>query len=513
MIQRIVTKTVRQGQKVLIIKENKEINQRVNDKQIKNENYKRQTRVSQSFPHQHLGVYHFSTSFTRKQQQQEQQKKSKASLKKQKLNKGLTTKETFYTIQGKVFKKTIKGDCFYEIMTPSGPMWAPIAEIPFVKEKSIFQKLWNSYTGTNLGDTIERWHIRINLSENPVRSLYYSYSWRNRYFKIFILIYKLLLVAASILLYQFPVYAISTMALIHGLFFFILIFLRPYIFFGENLLHLAGTVLCVLNCAYGILALFVPLPDGTSWPMIIINAFFFLFVIINQVVAAILRVKFTWKYKQLFNLTHRTQKNISNIVIGDSIAENHSSINFSLTKTNLRSLMIFLITLGILCSMCIFISMAGILYEEVIPDSIVSVRPASKSLYGITGINDTSHIAIDPSLCKKHHYMQFAGYDSWESFTSNCCCETSTFYNDRLFQFSPFFGNYSKVELWKCKNGNQKERVRSGAFINGEQGDGLSIRPFCSTSFSNPSASHGSCGELLPSGLSNVSSTELMYLW
>jgi len=74
MIQRIVTKTVRQGQKVLIIKENKEINQRVNDKQIKNENYKRQTRVSQSFPHQHLGVYHFSTSFTRKQQQQEQQK-------------------------------------------------------------------------------------------------------------------------------------------------------------------------------------------------------------------------------------------------------------------------------------------------------------------------------------------------------------------------------------------------------------------------------------------------------
>eukprot|EP01028_Stygiella_incarcerata_P012939 TRINITY_DN807_c0_g1_i1.p1 TRINITY_DN807_c0_g1~~TRINITY_DN807_c0_g1_i1.p1 ORF type:complete len:868 (+),score=187.73 TRINITY_DN807_c0_g1_i1:100-2703(+) len=69
--------------------------------------------------------------------------------------------------------------------------------------------------------------------------------------------------------------------------------------------------------------------------------------------------------------------------------------------------------------------------------------------------------------CDYHRRFEFAEYDSWTEFTTNCCCREGKKYDD-----------YSRLELWYCENGRYKERIREE---DGE--DGFSIRPMCSKTF------------------------------
>lgn len=68
--------------------------------------------------------------------------------------------------------------------------------------------------------------------------------------------------------------------------------------------------------------------------------------------------------------------------------------------------------------------------------------------------------------------MQLAGYESWEEFTSNCCCKEATHYPTDDY----------RGELWQCKNGKMKERIR---VYKDSDKNGLEIRSFCSRDFND----------------------------
>lgn len=73
---------------------------------------------------------------------------------------------------------------------------------------------------------------------------------------------------------------------------------------------------------------------------------------------------------------------------------------------------------------------------------------------------------------------ELAGYSSWESFTSGCCCMAAT----NATASYPYYA--IDVEDWVCDNGITKERVRRDGY-NDDVVDGYSVRPLCGMAFSN----------------------------
>ena len=73
---------------------------------------------------------------------------------------------------------------------------------------------------------------------------------------------------------------------------------------------------------------------------------------------------------------------------------------------------------------------------------------------------------------------ELAGYNSWDEFTSNCCCMAAT-------HLPPKYPYYAfDVENWICANGVTKERVRRDGY-DGETQDGYTVRTLCGMTFQN----------------------------
>ncbi|GET86560.1 hypothetical protein, conserved [Leishmania tarentolae] len=84
-----------------------------------------------------------------------------------------------------------------------------------------------------------------------------------------------------------------------------------------------------------------------------------------------------------------------------------------------------------------------------------------------------------------------AGYDSWESFTQNCCCMAVT-------DVSGYYPYYAiDIENWVCTNGVTKERVRRDAYESMIK-DGYSVRELCGMELKN------NCAVLLFNGRVSV---------
>lgn len=71
--------------------------------------------------------------------------------------------------------------------------------------------------------------------------------------------------------------------------------------------------------------------------------------------------------------------------------------------------------------------------------------------------------------CSYFSRFEFASYSSWSEFTNNCCCKRSTPHD-----------TFSVIELWYCRNGRFKERIRQES---GARDDGRRIRGLCEGSF------------------------------
>ncbi|KAG5510325.1 hypothetical protein JKF63_07653 [Porcisia hertigi] len=73
---------------------------------------------------------------------------------------------------------------------------------------------------------------------------------------------------------------------------------------------------------------------------------------------------------------------------------------------------------------------------------------------------------------------ELAGYDSWDSFTRNCCCTAATQTNAHY----PYYA--LDVESWMCVNGVTKERLRRDGYDNAIK-DGYAVRELCAMEFKN----------------------------
>lgn len=394
----------------------------------------------------------------------------------------------------KKVKKSVDSNQFEPLVTPSG--------ITLVKKQPKKRNFWNNllfkififFWGWKRDEKSEVWLIRTNLSSNPSRAIYYSYEFRSRYFKILILLYKLFLVGISICLFNQPIISFSIVAALHFIFFILLILTRPYIFSLESILHIAATIICFINTIYALIISLADIPDYIAYPIIVINVLLLIAVIFILFLSCIVRLQFTWKYQTLFNKTRKFQKHISHIgTIEDRLADKYANVNYILTKRNLNIVVNFFILTGFISILSLFFCMISVIRHEFISDGFPSLQRSNAF---------TSSIK-----CSDRATLQFAGYSSWEEFTSSCCCSKSSFYKSSIYS-----NKFVNVEFWHCLNGERKERIREERVFD-ELLNGYSFRGFCEKNFT-ASYSVNSCGQLLSNGnlISNPSYQE-NYLW
>jgi len=119
-----------------------------------------------------------------------------------------------------------------------------------------------------------------------------------------------------------------------------------------------------------------------------------------------------------------------------------------------------------------------------------------------TALDSRFQFATFPSsMCEEGYNLTFAGYNNWQEFTDNCCCTRDLEFEQRGSERTNVYFRNLNVEMWRCRNGLVKRRIRkldmqfsavvSPSFIIGADNfvdnyislDGYGIRDFCSTTF------------------------------
>jgi hypothetical protein len=316
------------------------------------------------------------------------------------------------------------------------------------------------------GEKIERWNIRTALTINPIRSIYYCYEYQWRYFKIYSMAIRLLLVCVMIVLQTFPQASLPITLAIHIVTTVSMCVSRPYQFIGEDILAITGNFLSALTVVFAIVALYVKnMPLWTFYTITAINGILPVMLIVLIIVSIISRFWSSKKYQTLQQALEQNEEfTDKNRVNWPSLKKNHEEIDEELTLTSLKYVVNFFMLLGIFAFVCLAVTGIGLLYGDLNP---IVVPPISLTF--------TGH-----SSCKNALSNDFVGYSSWEEFTDNCCCKETHKYE---YTLSPFMSNYREVELWQCRNKRMKERVRM-VYESGRNITGYHFRPFCGTQFS-----------------------------
>lgn len=93
-------------------------------------------------------------------------------------------------------------------------------------------------------DDDKRWEFRIHASSNSGKSLYHQFELNWRYFKVLLVIQKLILVAMTIFVFGMQTMMAVAVTVIHAVFFFFFMYTAPYEspvmvkFFGSQVLML-----------------------------------------------------------------------------------------------------------------------------------------------------------------------------------------------------------------------------------------------------------------------------------
>jgi MFS family permease len=335
----------------------------------------------------------------------------------------------------------------------------------------------------------EKWIIACAISNNPIKTLYYCFHRRWRFFRIFSMVTKFLLVMTSILLSQFAKFSIPITLAIHTLTTIVLLLTRPYIVNWEDFLSTSSSALNSLNAVVPTLLIFgVNLPSFIGFIVLGLNIMLFIFGITLLFTNFFRSQRSRKKYITRIEYLKKYPDHAKEKYDFDKIQKHNDDIDDALTRSSLSKVVTFFMILGVVAFIGLACSIVGLLYGELNPPYI------------------PGHVNVGFSSCKAASEFEFAKYSSWKQFTENCCCQVATHYDDSMYSY-----RYLKVELWSCLNGEVKERIREEN-LNGIVYSGLNIRGMCSRTF-NPSFSEPICENYHYGVHGNAKEYERKYLW
>lgn len=138
----------------------------------------------------------------------------------------------------------------------------------------------------------------------------------------------------------------------------------------------------------------------------------------------------------------------------DQLTAVQDYIDYEINETMRRVLTFLFIVVGVIATISFTLALLGMLHTL-----------DWRFLSGVRRNDDTV-------------FYELAGYESWDAFTSNCCCMAATDLDAKY----PYYA--IDVEDWVCANGITKERVRRDGY-DGAPVDGYGVRALCGMDFSN----------------------------
>ena len=122
------------------------------------------------------------------------------------------------------------------------------------------------------GNVNIKWRNRADLSENSCKSLYAMFEYQWRYYKLMMLIYKLITVAIFVFAKKFPSSLVLSLAVVHFVFFFISVMSRPFTSVAEDTMSTLCIGLNGINATVTfIIGLGVYVPNVAVTILVVIN--------------------------------------------------------------------------------------------------------------------------------------------------------------------------------------------------------------------------------------------------
>ena len=312
--------------------------------------------------------------------------------------------------------------------------------------------------------------IQAKISKNSCKSLYSAFERRFRYYKLFMIIHRLLVVFTFVFASKdktsigitFGITCIHLTALI------INAYSRPFFSKMEDFLCLSCVGINTINgiCTI-LLALGYPISELTIYIVGVLNISIpLLFVVLGGVLQS--------KNEKKLMAAMREEKEVLLQAIGDKdsrpkkeIRENQDMefvaidnevlklLDTTLDKKLLKVLVNFFLLVGITTFIGLCLAIFDVTYN----------------------VNSNNFISDIPGMPRTIDTLPFGPYKSWTDFTDNCCCWPNRGVN----------GTNYVSEVWKCK-ASQYSATESSfkSFIREYDGlDGYAIRGYCDVNFSS----------------------------
>jgi len=307
------------------------------------------------------------------------------------------------------------------------------------------------------------WDFRMRLSDNRAKSIYSMFKFQWRYFKVAIMIQKLVLTVSIFIFNENVVGAAWFICAIHGVSFALYLPwigpLQPYNDDKSNWLACAVALASAFNPLMIIFVANDSIADGA--PEYVLAAALVLVNVVLPVLALAGGYSRGVKAKRALK---EAGEHIDKVVLKTDDLRRRADAKDTdekLDEATLGALRVMFRTMAVGG----FLSMALLAYfqlENAVASNVVPPTPADlgDQYTGVLAQCRVEALVVSTEL---------VGYGNWRNFTRHCCCRDRQSENSYGVDFMR-----DAVELWSCDNGYLKERNRTG---------GLFIRDFCSPVF------------------------------
>lgn len=307
-----------------------------------------------------------------------------------------------------------------------------------------------------VGEDEERnWSHRVLTSNNSAKSLYGQFEKKMKYFKVYILLEKLVLVTLSVFIFGVLEAMAFTTASIHFTTTVVGLITRPFLSPALDFLFNATSIAMLFSSIIGTLIVF-----SIRVPSIISSIVVFL-VFALPVIGAAIGAYVSYRQgkkaaEKVQNASRRPSVTVplqtldqnqgqSDIPViqfpnekGTNETENIvltprtlASIDRAVDAKTTKTISNFAFLLGFISFLALFGAMIGIIHAT------ATTKTSDPVLGNSFGLDDEEVMLV----------REFVGYRDWNEFSLNCCCLNGS---------SSATSSHLSIERWKCKNGYTK---------------------------------------------------------
>jgi len=333
------------------------------------------------------------------------------------------------------------------------------------------------------------WDYRVLRTRNRAKTLYEHFEWRFRYFRLVLLLYKLVLVCVVLFLARRSATAASVLsAFMHLCFFIISITQQPYFNPASDALSSAAAFANTVNAGLLTAAYYGSLDNLSSngAAVLIVGCNFGL-----PLLCLFVGIYYACRKRdKLWAIVRQLEAGMS-MEEYSKVTRDRKRIDVTLERETTKIIASTFMTMVI----CAFTAFTFIFVSYIYVAAQGDVVQATPPTLGYTYVKVQGRPACEMETALADVEFLFMG--NWAAFTSMCCCRDS-YWDNRLenetaaqvygANASQYSSDLGRTELWTCPDWSPENGTSSSTGILhklrsrvNDTHSGLGMRPFCST--------------------------------